>query len=714
MIEIKKIKNSYGLTELNMCGNNKFHKNTYIYAPNGTFKTSFSNFFASIFNDKSKIKDRYNDSKKSEYELCIYNQTITETSNDNLRDISFYDFSLEKYGSLFLDSNFYRNLAYDTKIIKLIEEKYSRIKEELKKISSLLIYLGIDIFNFDYSSLTTVLKLKSITSDLSEKEIDYIFELFKEDKKYKFSKEPKAITNLRGELEIQELKKDYESISQSSDKKFIKGIFTLEKADAFVKTISKSEDFFNVGHRIKLEDDSKYYDNKSLNELFQKELNEILENGSSRDAYEKIKSSLFSAANTKIFAEKFLKDSKFIMFLSINSDLTKRVIEWLFDNNLDINYIDHVDFLMIEDILGEIIEVVDSNQNSKTKLEQIFDEFNIKFIDYMKVKLINKTDAILNRQLPMIELRLNNNIIDREKINYISSGEKRALAFIHFYMDIKLSNNDEKIIIIDDGAEAFDYAYKYSFIEYLLELSEEPNTQLVVLSHNFDFVRTLSSRSKSNETRIARKKGLVINLRKEKLKRLPEPLEGSPFSNLAQIPIIRELSTIIKNDDVEQKLTDLLHIKNQQIHDIILNDVYVIGKKMGVEIFDFKDNNDKYFNYIVETVKNDTTDDLDNDLSKKIVYSMAIRLMFEEYFIDKILNGNYNELECIEENQTRYMLNKLEEEEQRIFSPILIKTPDFIHINSLSYEPLYDISLGQLKNLRDDIIKHIETSKIVQ
>ena len=55
-------------------------------------------------------------------------------------------------------------------------------------------------------------------------------------------------------------------------------------------------------------------------------------------------------------------------------------------------------------------------------------------------------------------------------------------------------NGQEKLLIVDDIADSFDYKNKYAIIEYLYVLAEDNLFSMIIMSHNFDFYRTVSSR----------------------------------------------------------------------------------------------------------------------------------------------------------------------------------------------------------------------------
>lgn len=87
-------------------------------------------------------------------------------------------------------------------------------------------------------------------------------------------------------------------------------------------------------------------------------------------------------------------------------------------------------------------------------------------------------------------------------------------------------------------------------------------------------------------------------------------------------------------------------------------------------------------------------------LQNKIILSIAIRLITEEYLIEKF-NLGYKD-----KNQTRELYDeakdRLSEEEKSIIRKVLVITPEHIHVNSFMYEPLLDTSITALIELYKD------------
>ena len=89
----------------------------------------------------------------------------------------------------------------------------------------------------------------------------------------------------------------------------------------------------------------------------------------------------------------------------------------------------------------------------------------------------------------------------------LSTGEKRALYLLYVLFDLERirqrasAGGGQFLIIADDIADSFDYKNKYAIIEYLNDLANTNGIDLLMLTHNFDFYRTIKMRlrvSRSN------------------------------------------------------------------------------------------------------------------------------------------------------------------------------------------------------------------------
>lgn len=701
-MKIEKVENVYGIPKVNMTGEKCLQKSAFIYAPNGTFKSSFTTFLENLYKNPKDIRDRFDETKKAKYKLTIFGKEIDQDCLQ-ISDSKIVSFSLDKYIEYFMDRKFYSRLAYKTDIIKQIIDAETKIKQHINPLLEIAGFWGIDKENIDFFNL---FKFKIIYNELmtiDDELFTYIKGLYKKDKSLNFKSEPKTITSIREDKDILELKKQYLSIKNGSIKELITGKFDIIKATDLINFFRKDTSFFDVGHKVKLfngKDDKNF---AQLEELYNNEIKSLLSNGTTKESYEKIQKTLYTNKNTIRFAELFEKDPKFIDYLSINNVQILNCLQWLIDNDKDLNYYKIDNFELVEEIIKSTEKIVDAAKDVELEVVEIFKEFNSKFINYLEVKIENQKDVILKKDLPIIDFKLKGRTVKKEDIQYLSSGEKRALAFIHFYIDVRLSMKENLLILIDDGTESFDYTYKYAFVSYLLELMYESNIQLIVLSHNFDFIRTIYSRTKlmnDVEIRIARRIGDTIYLRRESLKGLPKPCEKYE-NNLSQIVISRELDEITNSYGVKDMLTNFLHIKSSEIYNYTLEDIYVLCKKTGVNIDNFKGVKTKYFESLEKYISDYILDSQSNDLAIKICHSIIIRLKVEEYILKKYYKNDYSIVKDISLCQTQKLImdTNLSEEEKKLFLPVLVYTPEFIHINSLSYDPLYDVSMTQLVEL---------------
>lgn len=83
-----------------------------------------------------------------------------------------------------------------------------------------------------------------------------------------------------------------------------------------------------------------------------------------------------------------------------------------------------------------------------------------------------------------------------EKI--LSRGEKRAFIILQFLfeMEARKTMDHDTILVMDDIADSFDYQNKYAIVEYIKDIAADNSNKfyMLVLTHNYDFYRTLSSR----------------------------------------------------------------------------------------------------------------------------------------------------------------------------------------------------------------------------
>ena len=130
-----------------------------------------------------------------------------------------------------------------------------------------------------------------------------------------------------------------------------------------------------------------------------------------------------------------------------------------------------------------------------TKAVQLFnDRFeNMPFT----LSVANQTQAALGKEKARLKFTFTDSTDtvewSRSEIRTLSQGEKRALYLLNFIFEVEARKliNQETLFIIDDVADSFDYKNKHAIVQYLKDLSNTPNFHQIILTHNFDFFRTL-------------------------------------------------------------------------------------------------------------------------------------------------------------------------------------------------------------------------------
>ncbi|MBF4242273.1 AAA family ATPase, partial [Vibrio anguillarum] len=155
-------------------------------------------------------------------------------------------------------------------------------------------------------------------------------------------------------------------------------------------------------------------------------------------------------------------------------------------------------------------------------------------------------------------------------ISALSQGEKRALYILNvlFEIEVRKQNARPILVIIDDIADSFDYKNKYAIVEYLRDIAKTAHFHLLLLTHNFDFHRIISSRlvPERQNRLMAIKSPDRIRIRQETyqndvFKAWKRNLSSNESYMLASIPFARNIADYCGQKEHYRKLTSLLHIK---------------------------------------------------------------------------------------------------------------------------------------------------------
>lgn len=374
----------------------------------------------------------------------------------------------------------------------------------------------------------------------------------------------------------------------------------------------------------------------------------------------------------------------------------------------------------------KIKSIIEQAQGEQTDWLNVIEIFNERFLVPFRVVVSNKVDVILKSDAPSISFEFiegsENKSIDQNKLlDVLSQGEKRALYLLNIIFEIEARKKvgGLHVFVIDDIADSFDYKNKYAIIEYLRDISKTDNFYQIILSHNFDFHRTVSSRLSMN-----RNNRLGITKTEEGITIEKELYQNDPFNHwrknldndcflVAAIPFVRNLAEYSGNVEVYNNLTKFLHIKagSDELKVAELKTLFSNILNVQNDVDKILDNGRNYKTLLENALATST-----GNLEGKITKSIAIRLKGERFVISSIKNDNF--VNQIKKNQTAKLIDKYKDkfpdtkDAIKILDKIQLMTPESIHVNSFMYEPLLDMSNEYLDTLHTQISDLLQTGNL--
>ncbi|MQZ31900.1 hypothetical protein F4U02_12990 [Acinetobacter haemolyticus] len=680
-----------------------------IYAPNGTMKSSFANVFEYLSKDQNdEIKDRIFSEKVP---ICDIKFNSQDLNKDMILVINAETKISEKSITKFIAKEELK-CRYDEIFTELLGEKARFIVALKRQSRSTDCERELEaVFNHGETFFEYLLRIES---QLLEKHEDYNFkynDIF--DKGNKVKKFLESNENLLGEY----LKRYTDLLSQSKFFSKSDNSFGTTQATNLLDSLSDNS-FFEAGHKISINAEDFINSKDELESLIQAEKDQILNDKQLLISSDKVDKALAKNAELKSF-KKLLESKPSLLVELIDFERFREKI-WLSHISVIKSDVDQI-ISTYKDRKNELQQIINSAKDEVEKWKETIELFNSRFYVPFTIKLENQSDVILKSDIPKLKFVYRDREIPENNedvlLDVLSRGESRAYYILRFLFEIesRLSSNEDLLMIFDDVADSFDYKNKYAIIEYIKDLLERPNVNAIILTHNFDFYRTVSKRldirpssfmaTKSNDgfVNIARgkyfedvfKNIFINNYHKEK-------------NFVGIIPFVRNLFEYLSNDDGFNFLTSCLHIKPNtrdikisDVHDFLIN---VIHSKADL-VLDFKD---KFLLNVIfeqaEIVVGSYTEH-SIDLEDKLIVAIACRLKAEIFMISKLPVDAVN---SISKNQTQelYKLCKDENfnvETLKLLNRVNLMTPEHIHINSFMFEPLVDMSMNHLVDLYSEL-----------
>ena len=680
-----------------------------IYAPNGTMKSSFANIFEFVSQDKiGKVADR----------IFLEKPTICEiTINDNLID---KDEVVVVNAETITSQNSITRFIARTELKNRYDEIYNELLDEKAKF---MVYLKRQSRSSDcegelkavYNEGETFFEyLHRIEKDLSNTLEEYSFkynDIFDKGNKVKvFLESNKNLLDdyLQRYTQLLEHSKFFNKSSNS---------FGTVQASNLLNSLSDNS-FFDAGHQINLQSNDIIVSRKELADLIQEEVDQILKDADLLKKFDKVDKALGKNAELKAFKTLLENDQTLLVELKDYEGFRNKI--WL----------SHISVLeketrLILDIYksrkAELLQIIGRANDDVEKWNTTIEIFNSRFYVPFTISLQNQSDIILKNDIPKLIFTYKGNIIpnndEKLLLEVLSRGESRAYYILRFLFEIesRIEENSNLLIVFDDVADSFDYKNKYAIIEYIKDLLDQPNVNAVILTHNFDFYRTVAKRLSIRPTSFMASKcnqGIVKINKGKYFEDVFKNIFVKNYNNekffIGLIPFVRNLFEYLANDEAYNFLTSCLHIKSNT-KSITADEVHKYLKKLildKAEInLEFK--NKKIIDIIFDEAEKITAFFTDHsiDLEDKLIVSIACRLKAELYMIDQI---SIDELNNINKDQTQKLYQLCKE---KGIDPITLKllnrvnliTPEHIHVNSFMFEPLVDMSMNHLVDLYKDI-----------
>ena len=488
------LKNCYGIKdfnekfEFNSSTENPIAKAYAIYAPNGTMKTSFTKTFDDIARGDRPKEERYNRPS-----ICIIELNESPIMKDAIYVLkSEIDIKSETPAITNILVNPDNKARYDEILIELdkLKNKLIGALQKLSKVKKNDIEQVI-LKDWDTRDFTTCIAKTlghSAEDDLEPYEYATIFD-------------PSAIEILNSQEFIanaNEFNNRYQELFNSDGSIYTKGVFNPIKAETSFETLKK-QGFFMGGHRVHLRGDETSISQDELDHRHKR----ILEKLDSDETLKKIRNNLAKNAKTQALVD---------LIESLTNTQVELLIEKLkpekqaqFRQDLWAYYIqkspDAEAYLRLYNLNNDEIKSIEvAAAQVAPRWTLAVDLFNDRFVDMpFTLFIANQTEVALGKENAHLRFifRDGNDSVEwsRSELKTLSQGEKRALYLLNFIFEVESRklNCQETLFVFDDIADSFDYKNKHAIVQYLRDLTNTNYFHQIILTHNYDFFRSLAT-----------------------------------------------------------------------------------------------------------------------------------------------------------------------------------------------------------------------------
>lgn len=710
------LENCYGIRRLQTTFDFSRARACAVYAPNGSMKSSLAQTFKDIV-DGIASKDRIFPTRASQ--RVIKDETGAELPKESILVVRPYDEVLghsAKTSTLLVNPTLrkeYETLhaeidaAKDT-LLKALKEQ-SGSKKDLEKELSSTFTARDDQF---YIALNRI--KDEVTAQADAPLAGVAYDMIFDDKVLGFL----GTKDFKTAIEAY-IKKYNELLAASTY--FKKGVFNYYNAATIAKQLADNG-FFEAKHSVNLNAGAKLEitSQKDLEDLIAKEKAAISNDNDLKKKFAEIEKLIQKNVTVRDFETYLSNHEELLVRLSnvpaFKQDIWKSYIKVRFEPYLDL-------LTKYQAAEARRKKIEEQAAKERTQWEEVIDMFNDRFFVPFVLEATNRLPVILGQE-SMLNLGFifrdgaDKAEVDRASLmQALSTGEKKAFYVLNilFEVEARKKAKQETLVIVDDIADSFDYRNKYAIVQYLMDIAEDSNFKQIILTHNFDFYRTIQSRFVNySDCFMASKSATGVVLEKAAgiqnvfVKDWKPGYATEPKKKIACIPFMRNLIEYTKGatDPAFLKLTSLLHWKADSAL-ITVADLDAIYTNLFSQPIASANGGQTVIS-LIEHEAGECLKAADGiNFENKIVLAIAIRLAAERFMATKINDPEF--MAEIDSNQTPRLLKKFrglfsaEVATIKVLQRVALMTPENIHLNSFMYEPILDMSDGHLRKLYGSI-----------
>lgn len=523
----------------------------------------------------------------------------------------------------------------------------------------------------------------------------------------------------------------YEAVLQQS-KYFQDGIFDYTNAFKVQKSLSDNNFMKKgIGNKVvivtKDQEETVIDSIEKLREEYEKDKNKVFETLEKQVAYDKFDKEITANPDLRGL-HTWVRNHKELVPYLLNYKHTKTLV-WQshFAENIQ-NYDNLIQ--VYKGHKAELDELITRSRGYESEWKDIVESFKASFRPKFDIQVKNKEDVVLRSKKPELVFIYHD---DRGGVpkevpvqvlneHIFSTGERRALYILcmMFEIKIRMMSGKDTVLVLDDIADSFDYKNKYSIIEYIHDLSVDSsnNVYTIVLTHNYDFFRSLRVRCKmkyntSPKVFMARRDRGKISLNggvhTDEFGRLKGLSSSSVRAFLALMPLARNIIEYQQGHRGSDYtlLTSVMHNKVASQNITINQAILVVQSTIaGINLSNHA-SIDPIQEKILSEADNAVSDGQDDKLEDKIILALGIRLRAERH-IKYTYTQNGSTLPDANSEQTgvwygQFLRDYPSSSSISVLKLVNIVTPETLHINSFMYEPIIDMHIDELKRLYDNV-----------